>query len=207
MQLYISKTLANIVDYTYPAGHLPYTNRYAAAFSMNVLPTEYPKSKFTPLIGEPLKLLEKKGSTVYFIKRHQFANSSNELNDLTNFKGIIELYSKGLLLRVFKSNKNYLLPIPHSSIQKVTVTEGEEEIDPFFLSPMWILLKLGVHANVARYFQLRWDRYIKYETELIIATDGFIMELVSNGFTFPSQEKFFKRIDLGDKLQIEKACA
>ena len=114
----------------------------------------------------------------------------------------MERYSAGLLLHLFKSDKKYLLPIPEKSVRAIILTEGEEAVDTWILSPMGLLLKLGIPLEIARYFRTRMDTYVKHDTKLVISTDSFKIELTTNGFTFPSQARFFKRLRTS-RLKIE----
>lgn len=67
---------------------------------------------------------------------------------------------------------------------------------------MWLLLKLGVSLKIARYFQTSSDDVEKVETNLKIVTKDFDMKLLTNGFTFSSQKKFFESLNIEDKLEV-----
>ena len=104
-------------------------------------------------IGKPAEIDFRKpkaiGSTGFYLKSFKAKNPESEnlkLDSKCNF----EKRTNGILLRANYSNKLTAIPIPKESIIGITITRGKETIDPFFLSPMWILLKLGVSKLYAR---------------------------------------------------------
>lgn len=148
---------------------------------------EIPAAKLLPLIGEAVNY-GVTGSTTYFIKSF---NSSEDIPFLENSKGIFQAFTKGLLLRVFKNNSSVSIPIHFLKIKKFELLKGVETIDPIFLSPMWVLIKLGVRIEISRYFKWRIWEYGIEPTTLQIETQDYKIGLETNGYTFNSQEKFF----------------
>ena len=71
--------------------------------------------KLKKIIGSPIT--DKfKGSSTYFIKDFRFRD---DINFPTDAKGIFELHTDGLLLRIFKSAKSWMLAIPFQDILKL----------------------------------------------------------------------------------------
>lgn len=157
-----------------------------------------PKSKTLPLIGEEVRS-GVVGSTTYFIKSFE---SDETLEWLENSKGIFQIFKKGLLLRVFKSNKTISIPIPFTEINKLELCKGNETIRPIFLSPFWILLNLGVRTEIARYFRIKVREYLITPTRLRIEASTFRIELETNGYTFESQKDFYKLLTEIKDLRI-----
>ena len=72
-----------------------------------------------------------------------------------------------------------------------------------YLSPMLIMLKLGVSKLIARYFRIVLGEYSIDEMKLKIETKNQIMEFTQNGYIFERQLSFFKNLNYGEKLIIE----
>lgn len=142
-----------------------------------------------------------KGSTVYFI---QSFYPKDSLWILENSKGIFQLYSKGLLLRTFKNNKEILITIPFDDVSKLELVKGKEIIRPLFFSPMWILLKIGVPVEIARYFRVMASEYSIDPTSLHVTTVSFQLNFQTNGYTFKGQNSFFSKLSDIDNLIIKR---
>lgn len=165
--------------------------------------SDIPRRKLLPLIGEETKT-GVRGSTTYFIKSFQ---SAEQIDLMEDSKGIFQLFSKGLLLRIFKNNRSISLPIPFDQIKRLELTKGEEVINPFFLSAMWVLLKLGVKIEIARYFKSFRREYGIKPSALEIETDSFKLRLETNGYTFNSQADFFSKLTEVNGLKIDDGAA
>lgn len=163
---------------------------------------ELPDRKIESILGKPVKEWIR-GSDPFFIKYFKII-SDLKINSLTGYKGIFELYDGGLLLRAFKSDKRILIPIELAGIEYIKIQKGQEIIDPSPLYPMWILMKLGLSIEKARYFQIFGYEYSIQETLINIKSQLFEMKLGSNGYSFKGHEKFFLRLRLNDKLMIVK---
>ena len=157
-------------------------------------------------IGKPAEIDFRKpkaiGSTGFYLKsfKAQSPESGNlKLDSKCNF----EKRTGGILLRVNYSNKLTAIPIPKESIVGITITRGKETIDPFILSPMWVLLKLGVSKLYARYFRLRLHEYSIDQMELNLKTTEYEMEFIANGYLFERQLSFFENLNYGNKLKAE----
>ncbi|WP_299104108.1 hypothetical protein [uncultured Tenacibaculum sp.] len=159
----------------------------------------------TKQIGKPIEIDFRKpkaiGSTGFYLKSFKARNSDLEnlkLDSKCNF----EKRTNGILLRANYSNKLTLIPISRESINVITVTRGKEKINPFFLSPMWILLKLGVSKLYARYFALwRFKEYSIDQMELNLKTTEYEMKLIANGYRFERQLSFFESLNYENKLK------
>ncbi|SIN69938.1 hypothetical protein [Algoriphagus halophilus] len=141
------------------------------------------------------------GSTTYFIKSF---DSVERIELMENAKGILQTFTNGLLLRVFKNNQSISIPIPFSDISKLELRKGQEIVEPIWLYPMWILLKLGVRIEIARYFRMRVGEYSIDPTVLEIETRDFKLGLETNGYTFDSQENYFSKFTEIKDLKIKK---
>lgn len=157
-------------------------------------------------IGKPTKIDWKKpkaiGSSSFYLKSFKAKNNSAEFIK-ENSKCSFEKYSNGILLRSNLSNRISALPIKESEIEYIKLIRGKESVEPLTLSPMWIMLKLGVSKLIARYFRIVLGEYSIDEMKLKIETENQIMEFTQNGYIFERQLSFFKSLDLGDKLVVD----
>ena len=157
-------------------------------------------------IGKPTKIDWKKpkaiGSSSFYLKSFKAKNNSTEFIK-ENSKCSFEKYSGGILLRSNLSNKLSSLTIKESEIKYIKLTRGKESVEPLTLSPMWIMLKLGVSKLIARYFRIILGEYSIDKMKLKIETENQIMEFTQNGFIFERQMNFFRNLNYGEKLIIE----
>lgn len=165
---------------------------------MKILESEKQR-EINPLIGLPIRK-GVVGSTTYYV-RHCHVNG-NPCDILAGHKAIFQLYSGGLLIRTFKSDKRMFVLLPYHDVVGFRLKKGDEEISPIMLSPFWILLKLGVKVEVARYFKAGNTEYSIAETrlEITLSTGKIILE--TNGYTFNGQARFFNKIGISEKLEV-----
>ncbi len=164
---------------------------------------EIPEFKLERVIGRSIKS-GVRGSTTYFIKEIS-STTYPDVHKLNGAKGVFQLFDKGILLRMFKSAKTYSIAISYSEIREIHVNEGEHWINPRILSPFWIALKLGVNIHRARYFARFGKEYEKHPTVVQVETGDFSCQLTSSGFSYPSEERFFKSLNT-NKVVIKPAA-
>ena len=164
------------------------------------------KSSIEKIIGKTTKVNWKKpkaiGSSSFYLKSFKAKNDSAQLIK-ENSKCSFEKYSNGILLRSNLSNKLSVLPINKSEIKYIKLIRGKESVKPLTLSPMWIMLKLGISKLIARYFRIVLREYSINEMKLKIETENQIMEFTQNGYIFERQLSFFKNLNYDEKLIIE----
>ncbi len=163
--------------------------------------------KINKLIGKPIsvdfKSPETIGGPIVFLKSFTNKQDNSDLVRI-NSKCNFEKRPDGLLLHTSFSNKRVVIPIPKTDILEIKIILGKEKIDPIFLSPMWILLKLGVSILYARYFGFRFHEYSIDPMELNVKTTEYEMNFIANGYLFERQLKFLKSLRYGEKLKIER---
>lgn len=120
-----------------------------------------------------------------------------------NLRCNFEKRPNGILLRINHNQDLYNLAIDYNSIKKVYLL-NHEIISPWVLSPMRILLKLGVHIKFARYFRNRWSDYSVDPMNLIIQTSNGILRLDSNGYNFYETLEYFQKTELKGKIEIRE---
>lgn len=150
-------------------------------------------------LGTPSKAPHK-GSCTYYLKELKAKNSNSNLSEHSeDAKCIVESYELGYAIRIFKNNNQMLIPVKVEDIQLAEIKKGYERISPFPPSLMWLLLKLGVDISIARYFRARLREYYVEEMTLNLRTKNLYIKMISSGYNFESQVKFFKR-KLGTEL-------
>ncbi len=112
----------------------------------------------------------------------------------------LEMRAKGILLLSNYSNKQALLPIPENEILEIKIFKGKEKIDPFLLSPMWILLKLGFSIKHARHFKIRLHEYSIEEMKLYIKSEKFDINFIANGYLFERHLSFLNVLGYDKKI-------
>ena len=168
------------------------------------------KYKINNMIGEPIKIEfgnpKAIGNGSYFLKSFISKVDNSEklkIDSKCNF----DKYSNGILLRLNFSNKLSAIPIPRNEINKIELIRGEEKINPFPFSPMWILLKLGVSKLIARYFKVYVSEYSIENLRLMIDTENYKMEFIANGFLYEKQLEYFENLNYVKILKNKKPVA
>lgn len=163
--------------------------------------------KINQLIGESisfnLKNPKSAGGPGLFLKSCVSKGSGEELIR-TNSKCNLEKRTAGILLHTNISNKRTLIALPEKEIIEIKIIRGKEDIDPFFLSPMWIMLKLGVSILKARYFRMNCSEYSIDLMKLSLKSFYYEMDFVANGYLFESQLKFLEDLQYGEKLKVKR---
>ncbi|WP_203296752.1 hypothetical protein [Luteirhabdus pelagi] len=162
------------------------------------------------MIGDPivvdLKKLKPIGGPGLFLKSFENKVNNSESIEIDS-KCNIEKRPDGILIHASKSNRQTLIPIPTDNVLEIEIIRGKEQIDPFFLSPMWILLKMGVSVLYARYFRLRMHEYHIDQMELKLTTTDYEFDFNANGYLFERQLKFLKNLNYDKKLKIERKAS
>lgn len=158
-----------------------------------------------PLIGKPLEFNIKHpktlGSTLFLLKAFEQRDSESKKLK-ANARCHFQLFTDGLLLKTTNSTVTQAIPVNYKDILKFKLIRGEETINPFLLSPMWFLLKLGVPIIKARYFRLRMTEYFINKMTLLIVTDKYSMAFEGGGYKFEAQTKFFKELPIEVDIEI-----
>lgn len=161
---------------------------------------EIHEHRLNQIIGSPIKS-GVRGSTTYFIKQVE-GEELPDLLELDNSKAIVQRFENGILLRVFKSSKNYSIAISFDKLKRLSLIKGKEMVNPTKHSLFWLLLKLGVSIDKARFFG-GWNEYRIDNTELILECEKFYCRMICGGLSFNSQARFFQSLSK-DVVEIKK---
>jgi len=161
----------------------------------------------TKLIGKPEKINFRRpkaiGSAGFYLKSFKSKNTESEnlkLDSKCNF----EKRTGGILLRANYSNRLTAIPFQKEKIIEITITRGEESVNPVFLSPMWILLKFGISKLYARYFKIFISEYSIDQMELDLKSEEYEMKFIANGYLFERQLQFFENLNYQNKLRVNE---
>ncbi len=159
-----------------------------------------------PILGKPYKelgkLLTVTGSTIYFVKEITDLDGNPLPLKRDDMKAIFQRYEKGLMLFLTKSNYQNGLLIANQKLLKIILSKHVEERElwnNFFMKSLAIISDLPVLGLIVKLF-----RYKVRETVLIIETDFFKAKMITSFSSFDSQVKYFDKLDLKNKLEIEK---
>lgn len=157
------------------------------------------------LLGNPIKFSISKpkitGSPGFYLKEFRPVNNSSDqlkIDSKCNF----EKRPRGLLLRTNYSNILSLIALPLNDITSITLTKGIEVVEPRKYYPFWLLLKLGVPLNIARYFANGYEYHID-QLELVIATHEYDFKFIASGYLFEHHLKFFTSLNYDNILSVK----
>ncbi len=164
------------------------------------------KENVNSLLGNSLTLKHQlingfSGSTLFGLIETDLDSSKIEVTDY-NTRCNLEKKTQGILIRINYRQTILNCAIGYNSIKKITINNNEEVNSPFFFSPMWILLRMGVHIRYARYFRIYLDDYYVNRMELTILTDNGSIKLDSSGYNYYSIVQFFNQSKLISKIEI-----
>jgi hypothetical protein len=169
------------------------------------------KTKVNSLIGPQYSLKEQLrygfvGSSLLRLTKVNIDDSrigSEALNTRCN----IEKRPKGLMIKFNYKYKLLNCVIDYVSVEKVTIINNEEKIDPLFYGPMNLLMKMGVHVRYARYFRLNTFEYSSQRMDLVIQMKNGFISFDSHGYNFYEVVDYFTGSSLQSKLDINnKTC-
>jgi len=135
----------------------------------------------------------------------QFKNKSySTLNPVQNSKCTLKIHKAGLLLSGNFSKHCSDISVLAEEVQSIQLVKGKETIDTFFLSPMHILMKIGLPNSVSRHFRFHPTEYKITQTKIRIDANDKQLELISSGYRFEKLRRSFKKMGFGAKLKIER---
>ncbi|MDC7997991.1 hypothetical protein [Gilvibacter sediminis] len=157
------------------------------------------------IVGEPVSFDFNKpkivGSPLLYLKRFNSQKESAKTIK-ENSRCNLEIRSNGLILHTNILNKRTLLLIPKKENTYLKIIKGSEKIDPFFLSPMWWLLKFGVSVRVARNFKIMTHEYSIDEMKLVLKTEDHELEFTASGYLFERHLDFLKKLEYAYDIEV-----
>lgn len=119
----------------------------------------------------------------------------------------LDILPDGLMVTGNFSQGDTIIPILKEEIESITMVRGKEVVDTFFLSPMYILSKLGVPNRVSQYLSIIPWEYRIGETLLTIKCREYRLVLLTNGNRYEKLLRKLKNCGYMDALVlVEKPC-
>lgn len=140
------------------------------------------------IVGEEYLIAERIASKSFGLGQLRFTSLPEMASSLITPDQIHKLHfdwtKKGAAIRIKTSHKLLALLIADEEIKKISLVKKEDYIFAFPFSLFWILLRLGVSINTARYFRSRLDKFhpgkclialhIKDDHPLLMELDGWL---------------------------------
>ncbi len=153
-----------------------------------------------PLHAEPHQKRDKQGDYVY-----RFTVQKTKFNKLKQRiacgRCSFDIQAEGLMLSDDFSKSYNQFSVLANEVVSITLIRGKESIDTFYLSPMHLLLKLGLPSRYARHFRIDPSEYSISLTKICIKTNGRQVELSTSGFRYERLLHSLKNKGYGDKIK------
>lgn len=112
--------------------------------------------------GEPLNLKERIEGKVFGIGHLKMIEGNTPTFSFLDQNSIIQKihldWTKlGAIIRLRTSKKLYALGLTDEQIELIKLRKMPNELNAIPLKPFWLLLKLGVPVNIAKWFRLQGD--------------------------------------------------
>ena len=152
-----------------------------------------------PLPAESHQKRDKQGDYVY-----RFTDQKTKFNKLKRRivcgRCSFDIQAEGLMLSDDFSKSYNQFSVLANEVVSITLIRGKESIDTFYLSPMHLLMKLGLPSRYARHFRIDPSEYSISRTKICIKTNDRQVELSTSGFRFERLLHSLKKKGYGDKL-------
>lgn len=150
-----------------------------------------------------LNSLRKK--TKFSFRLIDFKNSLYQTDGLIdNRRCHLEISEAGIMISGNFSDNFKAIPVMAKEIQWIGLIRGKELIETFYLSPMYILTKLGFPNRITRYFSFHPSEYRISETRILIKAKEHEMLLITSGYRFEGLLESFINMGYGPKLEVVK---
>ncbi|MUH37011.1 hypothetical protein D9O36_14260 [Zobellia amurskyensis] len=114
----------------------------------------------------------------------------------------LEILPKGVMVVGNFDNHDSIIPVLKDEIESISLVRGKETIDTFYLSPMHILLKLGIPSRISRFFKVYPSEYKISETQITIKCVDYQLKLITNGNNFEALLRTFKKSGYSEELDL-----
>ncbi|CAM4312222.1 hypothetical protein [Zobellia nedashkovskayae] len=114
----------------------------------------------------------------------------------------LEISSKGIMVVGNFDNHESIIPLLKKDIESISLVRGKETIDTFYLSPMQILMRMGVPARVSRFFKVYSSEYKISATQIIIKCKEYQLKLITDGTNFETLLRTFTKSGYSEELKL-----
>ncbi len=114
----------------------------------------------------------------------------------------LEILPQGVMVVGNFTENDTIIPILKNEIESITIIRGKEIVDTFYLSPMFILSKLGIPNRISRHLKVYPSEYKISETRINIKCEEYQLKLITSGNRFAKLLRNFKRAGYTDMLEL-----
>lgn len=151
-------------------------------------------SKIKQVVGAPISIQHRKGSTNFFLRYfHHKINGSPKVEWHKNGKVNLQVFEKGIALHYAKETTRETLFLPYHDITDLSFTPGLENIRFCKISIFKLAVKLGIPIRYARYLAT-FQEYQIAPCRLSINTKEYQLTMEANGYQYHRHAAFFEGI-------------
>ena len=121
---------------------------------------------------------------------------------LSQTKCNLDILEEGVMIVGNFAQDDTIISILKDEIEHITLVRGKEVVDTFYLSPMYILSKLGVPNNISRYLKVYPSEYQITETRITIKCKEYQLKLIASGSRFEKLLRSFKKNGYMSELNL-----
>ncbi|CAM4193166.1 hypothetical protein ZORO111903_06375 [Zobellia roscoffensis] len=121
---------------------------------------------------------------------------------LSQTKCNLEIVPKGIMVIGNFDNHDSIIPVLKDEIESISLVRGKETIDTFYLSPMHVLMKLGIPNRISSFFKVYPSEYKISETQITIKCKDYQLKLITHGNNFETLLHSFKRSGYSKELDL-----
>lgn len=114
----------------------------------------------------------------------------------------LEILPQGIMVIGDFTQRDTIIPVLKNEIESITLIRGKEILDTFYLSPMYILSKLGIPNRLSRYLKVYPSEYNITETQITIKCEEYQLKLTANGNRFEKILQAFKKTGYANELDL-----
>ncbi|MBG47246.1 MAG: hypothetical protein CML05_03035 [Pseudozobellia sp.] len=123
---------------------------------------------------------------------------------LSQTKCNLEVLPQGLMVVGNFTEKDSIIPILKNEIESITLIRGKEVIDTFYMSPMYILSKLGIPNRISRHLKVYPSEYKITETRVHIKCEDYELRLITDGNRFSKLHRSLKKLGYKNLKLLER---
>jgi hypothetical protein len=159
-------------------------------------------------IGDELSISERIRSKTYGLGHLMYKSGNSVLDEFyerhnNTIKTHFDWTKKGAVIRVRTLNKLYAIGLEEWGFKNITITKHQDYIYAFPFMPFWILLRLGVRMEIAKWFRLRGDKIDRGRCELTIEHNDNVMNFELAGDLWINLVNTFARDKVKTKLTVD----
>ncbi len=158
-------------------------------------------------VGDELTISERISSKTYGLGHLRYKGGNAVLDDFysrhnNTIKTHFDWTKKGAVIRVRTMKNIYAIGLDKAGFKNIKLTKLPDYIYATPLMPFWILLRLGVRLEIAKWFRVRGDKFYRGLCELTIEHNEVVMTYELAGDLWADCISTFKKEKTQAKLTI-----